>query len=261
MTCSAFFSALLLLAAPALVFGGGGNDDRAALPPGAKLVVASTTWIAAIARAAGAEHIRVLAPAELRHPPDYELKPSDLAAASRADLVLYAEWDTFARRLKETAGSAGVAALEVKTSNRPEDIKAEARGIAQILGTADRFASWAAAFDSLAEEIRQSVSGRWAGRRVVVERMHRPFAEWLGLDIAGEYGPAEPSPSVIAELARLRPDLVIDNYHVPTGRPIAEAAGAVYAELINFPGRDGTVTIEDVFGYNARELLRAGGGQ
>jgi ABC-type Fe3+-hydroxamate transport system substrate-binding protein len=228
------------------------------LPPGEKLVVASTSWIAAIARAGGAEHIRVLAPAELRHPPEYELKPSDLAAASRADLVLYAEWDTFARRLKETAGSAGVRALEIKTSNRPEDIKEEARRIAGVLDTADRYASWEAAFDSLAEEIRRRVSGRWVGRRVVVERMHRPFAEWLGLDIAGEYGPAEPSPAVIAGLARLGPDLVIDNYHVPAGRPIAEAAGAAYAELINFPGRDGTLTIEDLFSYNARALLRAG---
>jgi hypothetical protein len=252
-----FFPALLLLAAA--VFGGGG-DDRAALPPGGKLVVASTTWVAAIARAAGAEHIRVLAPAELRHPPEYELKPSDLAAASRADLVLYAEWETFARRLKETAGSAGTAALEVKTVNRPGDIKAEARRIAEILGTLDRYTSWAAAFDPFAEEIRRKVSARWSGRRVVVELMHRPFAEWLGLDIAGEFGPAEPSPAAVAELARLRPELVIDNYHVPTGRPVAEAAGAACAELINFPGRDGTVTIEDVFGYNARALLRAGAG-
>jgi ABC-type Zn uptake system ZnuABC Zn-binding protein ZnuA len=121
-------------------FAGGARAagrDGASLPPGEKLVVASTSWVAA--RAGGAEHIRVLAPAELRHPPEYELKPSDLAAASRAGLVLYAEWDTFARRLKE-------------------------------------------------------------------------------------------------------------------------AAGAAYAELINFPGRDGTLTIEDVFGYNARVLLRAGTG-
>ena len=86
--------------------------------------------------------------------------------------------------------------------------------------------------------------------------MHTPFIEWIGFEIIGEYGPAEPSPAVIFQLARLNPYLVIDNYHEPSGQPIAEAAKAVYADLINFPGKDGTKNIEDVFRYNADVLIR-----
>jgi ABC-type Fe3+-hydroxamate transport system substrate-binding protein len=86
--------------------------------------------------------------------------------------------------------------------------------------------------------------------------MHVPFAEWLGLNIIGVYGPAEPSPAVILRLVQLKPDLVIDNYHAPAGKAIAEAAGVPYVELINFPGKDNTFTIEDVFRYNAVMLIR-----
>ena len=42
------------------------------------VVLASTSLTAAIARAAGASEIRVLTPVETKHPPEYELTPSDL---------------------------------------------------------------------------------------------------------------------------------------------------------------------------------------
>ena len=53
-------------------------------------VVASTSWVAAMARAAGAERITVLAPMELKHPPEYDFKPNDIIAATQAQWVLWA---------------------------------------------------------------------------------------------------------------------------------------------------------------------------
>jgi zinc transport system substrate-binding protein/iron/zinc/copper transport system substrate-binding protein len=50
--------------------------------------------------------------------------------------------------------------------------------------------------------------------------------------------------------------MVIDNYHNPSGKPISEAARVPYVELINFPGKDGTRTIEDVFNYNMNRLVK-----
>jgi zinc transport system substrate-binding protein/iron/zinc/copper transport system substrate-binding protein len=87
--------------------------------------------------------------------------------------------------------------------------------------------------------------------------MQTPYAAWMGFEIVGEFGPAEPSPAVILELARTRPALVFDNYHGPSGQPIAEATGAAYVEMLNFPGKDGTLSIEDVFRYNAYLLIKA----
>ncbi|MDR1909125.1 MAG: ABC transporter substrate-binding protein [Spirochaetaceae bacterium] len=222
-----------------------------------KRVVASTSWVAAVARASGAEDVRVLAPLSFRHPPEYELKPSDLAAAAEADLIIYAAWEPFASRLADTAGSAGTAQLVINPTNSPEALLADARKIAAVLGTEERCEAWWRTFEPFAEGIRAEVDAAYPVKRAVVQRMQSPFARWLGFEPAGEYGPAEPSPAVILEMVRLGPALVIDNYHGPSGRPIAEASGAAYAELINFPGKDGTLSLEDVFRYNARILLEA----
>ncbi len=43
----------------------------------------------------------MVAPATVQHPPDYDPKPSDLAAVTDADYILFAEFDGFAPRLKE----------------------------------------------------------------------------------------------------------------------------------------------------------------
>ncbi|MDR2499923.1 MAG: metal ABC transporter substrate-binding protein [Treponema sp.] len=232
----------------------GGKKETPPVNSQKKQVAASTSWVAAIARAGGARDIRVLAPADLRHPPEYELKPSDLTAVSQAGLVIYAGWERFAQKLAETATAR---TLIVSTENTPEALKAEARRVAELLGTLEAFEAWSAAFDPLAEDLRRQVQAAYPDRRAVVHRMQAPFARWLGFTILGEFGPAEPSPSLILDLVKLQPVLVIDNYHGPSGAPIAEAAGAAYGELLNFPGKDGSETLEDLFRYNARALINA----
>jgi zinc transport system substrate-binding protein/iron/zinc/copper transport system substrate-binding protein len=245
----AVFSALLI-SSGALFAGGGGEASKDAA------VAASTSWTAAIAYCAGAENVHVLAPVDLRHPPEYELKPSDLSVASKAGLVIYAGWEVFAKKLAETAGSAGTRTLQINVSNDPDTIKAEAAKIAELLGTTEKYETWAAGFDDFTGLLRARVLGARPGIRVVVNSMQTPFAGWLGFDIAGEYGPAEPSPARILDLVRTAPVLVIDNYHNPSGKPIAEAARVPYIEFLNFPGKDGTRTIEDVFLYNINMLER-----
>jgi hypothetical protein len=69
-----------------------GGKAETAPPPQEAAIIASTSWVAAIADAAGAQNIRILAPVKLCHPPEYELKPSDLEAAGRGwtglDIIL-----------------------------------------------------------------------------------------------------------------------------------------------------------------------------
>lgn len=238
-------------------FAGPKADTSAPAVSGEKPVIASTTWVAALAEAAGAKNVRVLAPAELRHPPEYELKPSDLALVSGADYVLYAGWERFAEKLTETAGSAGVRLVTVRAENDPTVLIDEAEKLAALFGTTERFEAWRRDFENLTGELKTKITAAWPDKRAVVQRMQTPFIRWLGFDISGEYGPAEPSPALILELSRLQPAMVIDNYHGPSGRPVAEAAKVPYAELINFPGKDGTKTLEDVFRYNAGILINA----
>ncbi len=230
------------------------------LPAQQKTVVASTAWTAAFALAAGADSVVVLAPVELKHPPEYELKPSDLAAVRNASLIVYAGYEKFAKKLAETAGGAGLQTLRILTTNAPDTIKAESRKIADLLGTRDRFDAWAARFDETARETRRRILAAYPDRRVVAHKMQMPFVEWLGLDVVGEFGPEEPSPMKVLELVRKKPALVLDNYHNPSGFPIAEAAKSAYTQLINFPGRDGTRTFEDLYSYNAGLLEKAAAG-
>jgi hypothetical protein len=239
-------------------FAGPRADKKARPDSGEKVIVASTSWVAAIAEAAGAKNVRILAPVELKHPPEYELRPSDLMLVSGADYVLYAGWERFAEKLTETAG-VGATIVRIRTDNDPAVLQEEAEKLAAMFGTEESFRSWRSEFDRLTEDIQLKIHQAYPDRRAVVQRMQLPFIRWLGFEIIGEYGPAEPSPALIVELARLGPVLVIDNYHGPSGTPIAEAAGVPYAELINFPGKDGTKTLADVFQYNLDILIKASG--
>jgi len=87
----------------------------------------------------------------------------------------------------------------------------------------------------------------------------KTFVNWLGLDVVGTFGPGEPSPAVVLDLIKKKPAMVIDNYHNPGGKALAESLGVPYVVLINFPGKDGTRTIEDVFLYNEKAILRQSG--
>jgi zinc transport system substrate-binding protein len=222
-------------------------------------VVASTAWTGAYARAAGAGQVVVIAPVELKHPPEYEIKPSDLDKVRGAKLVVYAGYEKFAQKLTETAGGEKVTALKVYTDNPPDNVKQQAALIADALGTKSAYDKWAKEFDTFAAQMRADAQKAYPNRKVVVHQMQRTYVEWLGFEVVGEFGPAEPSPAVVVELAQKGAVVVIDNYHNPVGQPIAESAKAQYVQFINFPGKDGTVTIEDVYRHNVGALVKVAG--
>jgi hypothetical protein len=222
-------------------------------------VVASTYWTAAIARAAGVKgDILIIAPAELRHPPEYEIKPSDLLAVKGADLLVYGGYEKFAERILEACGRPE-AGLKLNTDNRPETLVTEARKVAERLGTLEAWSSWAEGFKSFTEASRARVlSGLGSGQAtVVVQSYLKAWMEWMGFKVAGTFGPGEPSPAQVLSLSKTSPAMVIDNYHNPAGRALAESLGVKYCLLINFPGKDGSVSLEDVYLHNEAALLKA----
>ncbi|HUW70947.1 MAG TPA: zinc ABC transporter substrate-binding protein [bacterium] len=220
-------------------------------------VVASTSWTAAFARAAGATDIVTIAPLELKHPPEYEIKPSDLAAVAGAQFLVHSGYERFAKRLAETAGIDGLTIAQVYTDNIPATFKSEAHKLAVLFGTLPAYESWAARFDTLTASMKMAVSEAFPDKRVVAHAYLKTYAQWLGFDVVGTFGPGEPSPAVLLELAKAKPALIIDNYHNPSGSSIVAATGAPLVTLINFPGKDGTRTIEDVFALNQAAFLAA----
>ena len=79
--------------------------------------------------------------------------------------------------------------------------------------------------------------------------------DFAGLEPAGVFGPGPLQPGELLRLAGQKPDLVLDNAHMPTGGPIAESAGCGRAVMINFPGPG--MDLLDVFRANARALMDA----
>lgn len=213
-------------------------------------VTASTSWVAALAEAAGADVGRVLAPIELRHPPEYDFRPGDIRYAIEADFLIWAGYEGFMRSLFEAAEIPDDRIVQVRTNNTPPVAKQVVRELAEVFGTLDRFARWERDLDALAEELLAAADERnTAGTRAVVQFHHMALAEWLGYEIVAELGMGELTPSRLREIVDLKPDIVIDNWHMPTGAPLRNEIP--YVTLINFPGHEGTRTLMDVLRYNA----------
>ncbi len=83
------------------------------------VVVASTSLTGAIARAATAREVRVLAPSEMRHPPEYDLKPSDLLKFEGADVVVYAGYEKMVPKLLETSRNRNILAIRIENVHIP----------------------------------------------------------------------------------------------------------------------------------------------
>lgn len=218
-------------------------------------VVASTGWTAAIAQAAGAQVTAVLAPWELRHPPERDFRPSDIARVADADYLVWAGYEPFIRQLLDAADIPADRVLLVPTANNPGHLVPLTRELARRWGTEDRQAQWEQHFLAEAARIEAAAAARGTDRIRVISSGHlKPFLDWLGYQVVATFGFDELTPVRIHQLVGLNPHLVVDVWHNPAGEPLAEAAGVPYVQLINFPGRDGTRTLLDVFRHNARQL-------
>jgi len=218
------------------------------------IVVASTSWTGAIAEAAGADEVRILAPFELKHPPEYDYRPSDIARLRSARLLVYGGYEPFVNKLAYAAGLPREKMILMVTSNDPEHLKKQTRFLAGVMGTQKRQAAWEKAFDkTLADIQKQAKIINISRKRVLVQKHQIPFVKWLGFDVIGIFSTDELSPNKVMEYARMKPDLVIDNFHNPQGKPIAEIAKCDYAALINFPSVRSR-TLIDLVKENAARL-------
>ena len=265
---SPFFATLLLLLVSASI-GAFGLSQTEEYPR----IVATTSWTAAFALAAGAENVHVLAPYEMRHPPEYELAPSDIAILTNAEFVIFAGYEGVVPRIKEAIGSDGPQLVQIATDFSAETIESSVLKVAILIGN-ENFArrsidEISAFFSDWRDELK--LQGL-AGAPVVSHAFHRPLAVRLGAEVVGVYGPAPLEARQIVTLSSLSPRLILDNYHNDVGKPLRETMigsasrqdgggessavrkAVAVVEFINFPGAAGTVTLMDVLRENRRRL-------
>ncbi|PRH79991.1 ABC transporter substrate-binding protein [Streptomyces solincola] len=260
----------------ALVTGCGGGKDDTSSPsasPAAGVnassapadgtqkpaVVVTTTWEGAFAKAAGADDVKVIVPQSVHHAPDYDPKPSDLAAVAQADFVLYAPFEPYAAKIKEAAGSKAKL-VEVNLDNDPDKVKAEVDKLAALFGTTEAATTWKTGFDSEYGKLNKDVQAAWPGGKspVTVTQVFTGWAAKLaGITPAGTYGPEAVTPAQLAELSGKKPALVLDNAHMSTGTVLPDS-GARQVRIVNYPGED--LDLLAVYRDAATEIKKGMGG-
>jgi zinc transport system substrate-binding protein len=200
------------------------------------VVVATTTWEAAFAEAAGAEDVKVIVPPSVHHAPDYDPKPSDLTAVAEADFVLYAPFEPFAAKIEEAAGSRAEL-IEVDLDNSADKVKAQVQALGQRFGTTEAAQAWTATFSSDYDKLSGDVRSAWPGGKqptVIAQVFSTWAADLAGAQIVGTYGPEAVTPGQLAELTAKKPRFVLDNAHMSTGTVLPDS-GVAQVSIVNYP--------------------------
>ncbi len=232
----------------------GDSTSSAPTAPGPK-VVASTSWVGALAKAAGASEVTLVAPADVEHPPDYTPKARDLKAAADADYVLYAETDSFAPRLIKAAGDDNELITVIPVEATPGKITSEVTRLATTFGTSDAAKAWLSTFN--AEYTALSGQAKAAlpnpAPTAVSELFVGYWSSLAGIEVTDVYGPQPVTASERADLTAKKPDLVFINAHLPNADP--KIPGVIKVKLVNYPGKD--LDLLAMFRTNTERLITA----
>ena len=251
-------SGLAALVASALLLTGCGSGapTTPAAKTGGPKVVATTTWEAGFAKAAGATDVKVIVPRSVVHAPDYDPKPSDLAAVADADFVLFAPFEGFAKKITDAAGS-DAKTVEVALDNSRDKVKAEVTRLGELFGTKEAAAKWTASFDTEYTALAGQVKAAWPGGqqpKVVAQAFVGYAADLAGAQVLGVYGPEPITASQVAELSGKGPQFVFENTHMSTGTVLADSP-AKQVMIVNYPADD--LDLLGVYRVNAKTIADA----
>ena len=220
-------------------------------------VVATTSWTAAYALAAGATDVSVLAPYEIMHPSEYELRPGDIGRLSKTNLIVYAGYEVMVNQIRAGLKIPDEKLVKISTSYNFAEIEESVMFIAKRLGT-ERIAT------KNIEEIKQLLlkgridvhKKRLDQQSVLVHFFQESFAKEMGITPSMIFGPAPPEPKQILEMAHTKAVMIMDNAHNPVGGSVKEILkNGDYKLMLNFPGLHQTRTIADVIRYNIDQLI------
>ena len=223
-------------------------------PQGRIRIVASTTLIGTIVQSIAVDRFAVttIAPAGLC-PGHFDLKPSDVAAANNARLILNHGWEAWYPSLEKAILPPGPPKVTLATKGNwmiPELQKQAAIEIAALLAEvdtarADTYRLAATRYQSEVDSAAAAARAMLAGKElptVIAADQQTPFLRWLGFRVVATYGRAEDfTAQELTRLARVASDsgvkLVVDNLQSgpETGKPLAAGLGAKHVTLTNFP--------------------------
>jgi ABC-type Zn uptake system ZnuABC Zn-binding protein ZnuA len=208
-------------------------------------------------------------------PAFYDLCPSDVAAVSRATMVLYSGIEPWMDSLLNAVGGTASVVLLTGEWNTPdaaaEKVDAIAAALSELLpGDAGIFAANATAYKTELALLGISLKAKAATLNVAAVPVismawQEMFVSWLGFDVVATYGiPGNLSLQDLVDLAAVGVSdevaMVIDNLQsgVNFGAKLAREVDAIHVVLSNFPGAmPRTATVLDLFAQNAEALFSA----
>ena len=237
--------------------GAASGSTASTAAKGGPKIVASTSWVGAIAKLAGATDIAIIAPSNIQHPPDYDPKASDLAKLTGADYVLFAGFEGFATRMKEAAGSKAKVETVV-TEYDLAKLTAEVNRLAALFGTTAAAKTNLEAYTAAWTKASSATTAKLKGKTPVIEAQAfvAVWAVFAGFTPVGVYGMEKaPSPDEVAAIVKLKPTFIFENSHMRLGTAVVSATGAKKVDLVNFPGDD--LDLTKVIATNAQRIEAA----
>ncbi|MCX7787849.1 MAG: hypothetical protein N2442_09140 [Spirochaetes bacterium] len=226
------------------------------------LILATTSWTASFVEAAF-PHLRgfkivTLAGTDLRHPPEYELKPSDVVLLGNCTYFVFAGYEAMIPKIKQGSLRVGGTQVQIQTVNTPKVIRESVQKLSQLFGTEKEATKYIEQIEQFYRDWRKEVENTGlSSASVVCHAFLSPIAQELGLNIVGTYGPSPLEAVKIAELAGKQPRFILDNWHTDAGKPLIQALpGTPVVSFINFPGKEGTRSLLDVLSYNRDQLRK-----
>ena len=213
--------------------------------------VASTSWVAAFMDLAGIDDAVTIAPPSLRHPPEYELTPSDVLTIMDSELFCYAGYERMMKTVS-TLQREEAKSLKVTTGNDLDNVLRETGAIARMAGTRPRTEE----YEDVIKEGRRLVKETGLSElRAYVNSNQTPLAYDLGLRVEGVFGPGALSSGQLSDIAKGSYDIIIDNVHNPVSGPAEEISDIPIVIWRNFPDHVGRGALTEVVSNNISALL------
>jgi len=198
--------------------------------------IASTSWTAGFMDIAGVDNVEVIAPASLRHPPEYEVTVSDIQKINDSTYFVYAGFERMMKTLGESVSSESKM-IKIKCDNSMETVSAETKKLAEIFGTQEECDKRLDEYCSVIAEGKTRLEREGlVGAKVFCNKNQIYLAKDLGLEVSQIFGPGEVTSEQIALAKSQKFDFIIDNVHNPVGTPLSEVSpSSKYVVWRNFP--------------------------
>lgn len=218
--------------------------------------VASTSWVASIAELSGLDNVPSIAPANLKHPPEYEITADDLVTVKNSKLFIYAGYE---KMMGTISNAAEVTSMKVTTQNKVEVLRKAVKAISEAAGTQTEAEKRFSEYENLIKEAREQVKALGLDKvPCFVNTNQVPLAEDLGLTVAGVFGAAPLTSDQIADAAKNQYPLIIDNVHNIITDPLKEVCpSSTILIWRNFPDHTGGNALYNVVKENIESLLKA----